>query len=195
MTDQLKVIIQERALKKRIKKLSEEISNDYQNKNPILVGILKGSFIFMADLTRRLKMPHQIDFLSVASYGSGKQASGVVRWLKDLSINIEGKHVIIVEDVIDSGLTLNYIRNNLQTRNPKSLKIVTLLNKKKKRNLKIPVKYVGFSIPDEFVVGYGLDYDEKYRNLPYIAQLMDSTPRPARGGDPSINSGSPCLRP
>ena len=178
MSDHLKITIQKRALKERIKKLAEEISNDYQNKNPVLVGILKGSFIFMADLTRQLKIPHQIDFISVASYGSGKQASGVVKWLKDLSINIEGKHVIIVEDVIDSGLTLNYIRNNLLTRNPKSLRIVTLLNKKKKRKIKIPVKYVGFSIPDEFVVGYGLDYDEKYRNLPYIAQLLDSTSSP-----------------
>jgi hypoxanthine phosphoribosyltransferase len=178
MLDQLKIIIKEEQLKKRIKKLADEISNDYKDKNPVLVGILKGSFIFMADLTRQLKMPHQIDFISVASYGSGKQASGVVKWLKDLSINIEGKHVIIVEDIIDSGLTLNYIRNNLLTRNPKSLKIVTLLNKKKKRKIKIPLKYVGFSIPDEFVVGYGLDYDEKYRNLPYIVQLMDSTSLP-----------------
>jgi hypoxanthine phosphoribosyltransferase len=178
MSDQLKVIIKEDQLKKRIKKLADEISNDYKDKNPVLVGILKGSFIFMADLTRQLKMPHQIDFISVASYGSGKQASGAVKWLKDLSINIEGKHVIIVEDIIDSGLTLNYIRNNLLTRNPKSLKIVTLLNKKKKRKIKIPLKYVGFSIPDEFVVGYGLDYDEKYRNLPYIVQLMDSTSLP-----------------
>jgi len=173
MTDQLKVIIRKRELKKRIKKLAYEISNDYRDKNPVLVGILKGSFIFMADLTRELQMPHEIDFISVASYGSGKCASGVVRWLKDLSINIEGKHVIIVEDIIDSGLTLNYIRNNLLTRKPKSLKIVTLLNKRRKRKIKTPLKYVGFPIPDEFVVGYGLDYDEKYRNLPYIAQLRN----------------------
>jgi hypoxanthine phosphoribosyltransferase len=176
MSEQLKIIIKKDELKKRIKKLASEITNDYTDKNPVLVGILKGSFIFMADLTRQLKIPHQIDFISVASYGSGKQASGVVKWLKDLSINIEGKHVIIVEDIIDSGLTLNYIRNNLLTRNPKSLKVVTLLNKKKKRKIKIPLKYVGFSIPDEFVVGYGLDYDEKHRNLPFIAQLPDSAP-------------------
>ena len=173
MTDHLKIIIQKRALKQRIKKLADEISNDYKDKNPVLVGILKGSFIFMADLTRELKIPHQIDFISVASYGSGKHASGVVRWLKDLSVNIEDKHVIVVEDIIDSGLTLDYIRNNLLTRKPKSLKIVTLLNKRKRREMKIPLRYVGFSIPDEFVVGYGLDYDEKYRNLPYIAQLRN----------------------
>jgi hypoxanthine phosphoribosyltransferase len=167
------VIIRKGELKKRIKKLASDISNDYRDKNPVLVGILKGSFIFMADLTRELQIPHEIDFISVASYGSGKHASGVVRWLKDLSINIEGKHVIIVEDIIDSGLTLNYIRNNLLTRKPKSLTIVTLLNKKRKRKIKIPLRYEGFSIPDEFVVGYGLDYGEKYRNLPYIAQLRN----------------------
>lgn len=173
MKDKLKIIIGKQALKEGVKELAHKISNDYKDKDPVLVGILKGSFIFMADLTRELQIPHEIDFISVASYGSGKCASGVVRWLKDLSINIEGKHVIIVEDIIDSGLTLNYIRNNLLTRNPKSLKIVTLLNKKRKRKIKIPLKYVGFSIPDEFVVGYGLDYDEKYRNLPYIAQLRN----------------------
>lgn len=167
------MIIRKGELKKRIKKLASDISNDYRDKNPVLVGILKGSFIFMADLTRELQIPHEIDFISVASYGSGKHASGVVRWLKDLSINIEGKHVIIVEDIIDSGLTLNYIRNNLLTRKPKSLTIVTLLNKKRKRKIKIPLRYEGFSIPDEFVVGYGLDYGEKYRNLPYIAQLRN----------------------
>jgi len=173
MASQLRVIIRKGELKKRIKKLASDISNDYRDKNPVLVGILKGSFIFMADLTRELQIPHEIDFISVASYGSGKHASGVVRWLKDLSINIEGKHVIIVEDIIDSGLTLNYIRNNLLTRKPKSLTIVTLLNKKRRRKIKIPLRYEGFSIPDEFVVGYGLDYGEKYRNLPYIAQLRN----------------------
>ncbi len=173
MTDKLKVIIKERELKKRIKKLGEEISRDYRDKNPVLVGILNGSFIFLADLIREIKIPHRIDFVSVASYGSGKQTSGAVLVLKDLSINIEGKHVIIVEDIIDSGLTLNYIRNNLLTRSPKSLKIVTLLNKRSRRKIKIPLKYTGFFIPDEFVVGYGLDYDGNYRNLPYIAQLSD----------------------
>ena len=173
MSNQLKIIIRKRELKRKIKQLASEISNDYRDKNPVLVGILKGSFIFMADLVRELQIPHEVDFISVASYGSGKHASGVVRWLKDLSINIEGKHVIIVEDIIDSGLTLNYIRNNLLTRNPKSLKIVTFLDKRRRRKLKIPLRYVGFPIPDKFVVGYGLDYDEKYRNLPYIAQLRN----------------------
>ena len=173
MKDKLKIIIGKQALKKGVKELAHKISNDYKDKDPVLVGILKGSFIFMADLVRELQIPHKVDFISVASYGSGKCASGMVRWLKDLSINIEDKHVIIVEDIIDSGLTLNYIRNNLLTRNPKSLKIVTLLNKRRRRKIKIPLRYVGFFIANRFVVGYGLDYNEKYRNLPYIAQLKE----------------------
>ncbi len=160
-------------MKDKVKELAARISSDYKNKNPVLVGILKGSFVFMADLVRQLHIPHEVDFIAVASYGSQMQASGVVRWLKDLGTNIEGRHVVIVEDIIDSGLTLNYIRNNLLTRNPKSLKIVTLLSKKKRRNRRIPLKYVGFSIPDKFVVGYGLDFGERYRNLPYIAELKD----------------------
>ena len=169
----METIISKEKLKRKVKNLATQISKDYKDRNPILVGILKGSFVFLADLIREIKIPHEIDFISVASYGSRKRASGVVRLLKDLSINIEGKDVIIVEDIIDSGLTLNYIRNNLQTRNPKSLEVVALLNKKKRRKVKIPLKYVGFSIPNNFVVGYGLDYDEQYRNLPYIAKLKD----------------------
>ena len=169
----METIISKEKLKRKVKDLASQISKDYKGKNPILVGILKGSFIFLADLIREIKISHQIDFISVASYGSRKKASGVVRLLKDLSINIKGKDVIIVEDIIDSGLTLNYIRNNLLTRGPKSLEVVTLLDKKKRRKVKIPVKYVGFSIPNSFVVGYGLDYDEQYRNLPYIAKFED----------------------
>ena len=166
----MKTLISKERLKIKVKELAFQISRDYKERNPILVGILKGSFVFLADLVREMKIPHQIDFISVASYGSRKKASGVVRLLKDLSTNIEGKDVIIVEDIIDSGLTLNYIRNNLLTRNPKSLEVVTLLDKKKRRKVKIPLKYVGFSIPNNFVVGYGLDFDEQYRNLPYIAK-------------------------
>jgi hypoxanthine phosphoribosyltransferase len=169
----LQTLISGERLKKKVKELALQISEDYKDKNPILVGILKGSFVFLADLTRELKISHQIDFVSVASYGSRKKASGVVRLLKDLSTNIEGKDVIIVEDIIDSGLTLNYIRNNLLTRNPRSLEVVTLLDKKKERKVKIPLKYAGFSIPDCFVVGYGLDYDEQYRNLPYVTKLEE----------------------
>ena len=171
MKEKLKIVIPKGALKQKVKQLATAISEDYKGKNPVLVGILKGSFIFMADLVRELKISHEVDFIAVASYGSSMRASGVVRWLKDLGTNIEGRHVVIVEDIIDSGLTLNYIRNNLLTRNPKSLRIVTLLNKKKSRSSRIPLKYVGFSIPDRFVIGYGLDYGERYRNLPYIAEL------------------------
>jgi hypoxanthine phosphoribosyltransferase len=173
MKHNVETLISEGRLKKRVKELAREISKDYSDKNPILVAILKGSFVFLADLIREMKIPHEIDFISVASYGSRKKASGVVRLLKDLSTNIEGKDVIIVEDIIDSGLTLNYIRNNLLTRNPKSLEVVALLDKKKRRKIKTPLKYVGFSIPNTFVVGYGLDYDEQYRNLPYIAELEE----------------------
>ncbi len=169
----LETLISRERLKKRVIQLALQISKDYEERNPILVGILKGSFVFLADLIREIRIPHQVDFISVASYGSRKKASGVVRLLKDLSTNIEGRDVIIVEDIIDSGLTLNYIRNNLLTRNPKSLEVVTLMNKKKRRKVEIPLKYVGFSIPNRFVVGYGLDYDEQYRNLPYVAKLEE----------------------
>ncbi len=169
----LETLISRERLKKRVIQLALQISKDYEERNPILVGILKGSFVFLADLIREIRIPHQVDFISVASYGSRKKASGVVRLLKDLSTNIEGRDVIIVEDIIDSGLTLNYIRNNLLTRNPKSLEVVTLMDKKKRRKVEIPLKYVGFSIPNRFVVGYGLDYDEQYRNLPYVAKLEE----------------------
>lgn len=174
MTDKLKIIIKKQELKRRIKKLGEEISRDYRDKDPVLVGILNGSFIFLADLVREMKIPHRLDFVSVKSYGDGTQSVGAVRVLKNLSINIEGKHVIIVEDIIDTGLTLDHIRKKLLTRNPKSLKIVTLLNKRSRRKKKVPLKYIGFFIPDEFVVGYGLDHAGNYRNLPYIARLLDS---------------------
>lgn len=164
-------IISQKELETKVQSLGRKISLDYKEKNPILVGILKGSFIFLADLVRRIHIPHEVDFISVASYGSGTQASGVVRWIKDLSVNIEGRNVIIIEDIVDTGLTLSYIKDNLLSRKPKSVTILTLLEKKQRRPKRIPIKYVGFKIPPDFVVGYGLDYDEKYRNLPYIAKL------------------------
>lgn len=166
-----KKIITNKRLKRKVTELGKKISKDYADRNPVLVGILKGSFIFLADLIRDLVIPHEIDFISVASYGSETEATGVVKLLKDLSINIRGRHVIIVEDIVDTGLTLNYIRKNLLTRSPKSLEILTLLDKKKRRKVSVPIKYVGFSIPGDFVVGYGLDYDEQYRNLPFIAKM------------------------
>jgi hypoxanthine phosphoribosyltransferase len=164
-------IITKTSLKQKVVELGRKISKDYANSNPVLVGILKGSFIFLADLIRELDIPHEIDFISVASYGSDTKATGVVKMLKDLSINIKGRHVIIVEDIVDTGLTLNYIRKNLLTRSPKSLEILTLLDKKKRRKVNVPLKYVGFSIPGDFVVGYGLDYGEQYRNLSFIAKM------------------------
>ncbi len=167
----LKKIIAHKKLKQRVAELGKKISKDYAQGNPVLVGILKGSFIFLADLVRELDIPHEIDFISVASYGSETEATGVVKLLKDLSINIEGRHVIIVEDIVDTGLTISYIRKNLLTRSPKSLEILTLLDKKKRRKVNVPLKYVGFSIPGDFVVGYGLDYGEQYRNLPFIARI------------------------
>jgi len=157
----------------RVRELGREISSDYKGLQPILVSILKGSFLFLADLTRAIDVPHEIDFLSVSSYGSSTQSSGVVRLLKDLGTNIEGRDVLVVEDIVDTGLTWQYIRKNLFTRNPSSLRIVTLLDKRGRRLVDVPVDYVGFVIPDRFVVGYGLDYMERYRNLPYIGALED----------------------
>jgi len=164
-------IISQKNLEKKVRQLGRQISANYKGKNPILVGILKGSFIFLADLVRQINIPHEVDFISVGSYGSSTQGSGVVRLIKDLSVNIVGRNVVIIEDIVDSGLTLKYIRDNLLSRKPKSVSILTLLEKKQRRPQRIPIKYVGFSIPSDFVVGYGLDYDEKYRNLPFIAKL------------------------
>ncbi|MCP4633973.1 MAG: hypoxanthine phosphoribosyltransferase [candidate division Zixibacteria bacterium] len=165
------ILIDEKQIQKRVIELATQINADYQNKNPILVGVLKGSFVFLADLVRKLNIPHQIDFLGVASYDGDVQSSGVVRLIADLSVNIESRHVIIVEDIIDTGITTDYIVKNLSTRNPASLEFVVLLDKKECRKVDIPVKYTGFEIPDQFVVGYGLDYNQQYRNLPYIARL------------------------
>ena len=163
------ILIKEDDIQRRVAELGEEISRDYEGKTPILVSVLKGGIIFLADLVRELNMLHEIDFMSVSSYNGGTESSGVVRILQDLSINIEGEDVIIVEDIVDSGLTLDYIRSILLARHPKTLRICTLLDKKPKREIDVPLDYVGFEIPDAFVIGYGLDYDQKYRNLPYIA--------------------------
>jgi len=167
----VKIIIPKRELKKRVKELGAKISKDYAGKELILIGILKGSFIFLADLIRQIKIPHEVDFIAVASYGQEIEGSGAVRLIKDLSANIEGKNVIIIEDIVDTGLTLNFIRKNLLLRNPKSLEIVTLLDRKERRKVLVPIKYIGFVVPNEFVVGYGLDLGERYRNLPYIAKV------------------------
>ncbi len=173
--ERIELLIPGSKIEARVKELGREISSDYQGMKPILVSILKGSFLFLADLTRAIDVPHEIDFLSVSSYGSSTQSTGVVRLLKDLGTNIGDRDVLVVEDIVDTGLTWRYIRDNLLIRRPSSLRIVTLLDKRERRIVDVPVDYVGFVIPDRFVVGYGLDYQERYRNLPYIGALDDSS--------------------
>jgi len=167
-----RTLISEVQIKQRVRELADDISRDYKGKIPTLVSILKGGIIFLTDLMRDLTVLHEIDFMSVSSYDSGMETTGVVRILADLSRNIEGKDVIIVEDIVDSGLTLDYIRHILLARHPRSLKICTLLDKKARRLVEVPIDYIGFEIPNEFVIGYGLDYQEKYRNLPYVAIMV-----------------------
>ncbi|MGB4668314.1 MAG: hypoxanthine phosphoribosyltransferase, partial [bacterium] len=162
------ILIDQEQLQQRIQELGAEISRDYQGKELHLICVLKGAVLFLADLARNLTVPVSFDFMAVSSYGASTESSGVVRILKDLEESIEGKDVLIVEDIIDSGLTLHYLYQNLHSRKPASLEICTLLDKPDRRRVDVPVKYCGFSIPDRFVVGYGLDFAEKYRNLPYI---------------------------
>lgn len=163
--DLTEILITEEQIRSRIAELSREIERDYAGKDVLLVGVLKGAVMVMADLSRELKIPVTMDWMAVSSYGSGTQSSGVVRILKDLDTDLEGKTVLIVEDIIDSGLTLSWLLSNLRSRNPDSIEIFTLLRKPEAARVEIDVKYVGFDIPNKFVVGYGLDYAERYRNL------------------------------
>ncbi|HHW71044.1 MAG TPA: hypoxanthine phosphoribosyltransferase [Clostridiales bacterium] len=165
------ILIDEETLIKRVKELGAEITEDYRGKNLILIGILKGAVIFMSDLSKEIKLPLAMDFMAVSSYGASTHSSGVVRILKDLDAEIEGKDVLIVEDIVDTGLTLHYLQSNLLSRKPNSLKICCCLDKPSRRKVPVDIDYVGFEIPDEYVVGYGLDYNERYRNLPYISIL------------------------
>ena len=165
------VLIDEGALRQRIEELGEEISADYDGREVLLVGVLKGAVFFMADLMRQLSLPCEIDFMAISSYGDGTDSSGVVRILKDLDSNITDRHVLILEDIIDTGLTLSYLMRNLGAREPASLEVCALLVKHGRRETDVPVKYVGFEIPNRFVVGYGLDFGERYRNLPHVAVL------------------------
>jgi len=165
------VLIDEESLQRRIGELGEEISNDYAGRDLLLVGVLKGAVFFLADLMRQLTVPCEIDFMAISSYGASTDSSGVVRILKDLDINIEGRHVLVVEDVIDSGLTLSYLIRNLEARGPATLEICALLTKPARREIDVPVRYIGFEIPNRFVIGYGLDFAERYRNLPYVGVL------------------------
>jgi hypoxanthine phosphoribosyltransferase len=166
-----KILIEEDAVRVRVAELGAEISVDYATKDLLLVGVLKGAVFFMADLMRHLTIPCEVDFMAISSYGASTDSSGVVRILKDLDINIEGRDVLVVEDIIDSGLTLSYLIRNLESRNPASLEICTLLAKPERREINVHVRYTGFEIPNEFVIGYGLDFGERYRNLPYVAVL------------------------
>jgi hypoxanthine phosphoribosyltransferase len=166
------VLIDRKRVQARVAELAAEISRDYAGMDGLLlVCVLKGAVMFLSDLSRQLTIPHAIDFMAVSSYGASTESSGIVRILMDLETSILDRHVLVVEDIIDSGRTLDYITRNLSTRNPASLKICTLLDKKERRVLPIPVDYVGFEIPDEFVIGYGLDFAELYRNLPFIGVL------------------------
>jgi len=169
----MNILLEKDTLYSRVVEIADQINEDYQNKNPVLVGILKGAFVFMADLIRNINIPVEVDFLCIASY-DGKDSSGVVRLSNDLSINIEDRDVIVVEDIIDSGRTISFIMDNLSTRRPRSIGVCTLLNKKEDRMVDVPLAYVGFNIPSVFVVGYGLDYENQYRNLPYIGVLDGS---------------------
>lgn len=165
------ILITEGDLRTRVAELAAEINQDYADRPVVLVGILKGAFIFLADLCRQLTIPVSFDFMAVSSYGSGTKSCGVVRILKDLDTDITGKDVIIIEDIIDSGLTLNYLHKSLRARQPASLEICSLIRKPETDKVHLEAKYVGFSIPNEFVVGYGLDYAQQFRNLPYVARL------------------------
>lgn len=166
-----RILIGSEDIQRRVSELGREISVDYKDSTPILISVLKGGVVFVADLMRRLSIPHEIDFLGVSSYQGGTTSSGIVRIQQDLTRAISDRDVILIEDIVDTGYTLNYLLESLQIRKPRSLKICALLNKADAREKEVPLGYVGFDIPNEFVIGYGLDYDEKYRNLPFIGVM------------------------
>ncbi len=166
------ILVQPDQLKERVRSLGAQISADYEGRDLLLVGVLKGATFFLADLMRNITAPCELDFMALASYGSQTDSSGVVRILKDLDAPIEGRDVLIVEDIVDSGLTLQYLLRNLGARDPASLEVCSLLTKPERRKADVPIKYVGFEIPNRFAIGYGLDYAERWRNLPYVASLV-----------------------
>jgi hypoxanthine phosphoribosyltransferase len=165
------VVVEADRLQQRVSELGAEISRDYEGRDLFMMGVLKGAVFFLADLMREVHVPCELDFMAVSSYGSLTDSSGVVRILKDLDSSIEGKDVLIVEDIVDSGLTLNYLLRNLRGRKPRSLEVCALLVKPARRKVELPIRYVGFEIPNRFVVGYGLDLDQRHRNLPYVAAI------------------------
>ena len=171
MDDVLEVMITEEEIRNKVAELGAQISRDYAEKNLVMVSVLKGSVVFMADLMRAITVPAEIDFMCVSSYGSGTKTSGQVQILKDISNDLTGKDVLIVEDILDSGVTLSYLSKLIMARNPSSMRLCTLLDKPDRRQAEVTVDYTGFVIPDEFVIGYGVDYAERYRNLPFIGTL------------------------
>ena len=170
------VVVSEDELQSRIRDLGKQITADYEDRPPLLVGVLKGAFVFMSDLSRAIDLPVEFDFMAVSSYGSATRSSGVVRILKDLDLDLTDRHVLIVEDIVDSGLTLAYLRKNLAARGPATMEVCALLVKEGLQRVELDLKYVGFTIPPQFVVGYGLDVGERFRNLPYIAEYAGSEP-------------------
>jgi hypoxanthine phosphoribosyltransferase len=182
------VVIAEEELRQRVRELGAEISRDYADRTPVLVSVLKGSFIFLADLVRSITIPVNVDFMAITRYGAGKRG-GVVRIEKDLDLAITGRDVLFVEDIVDTGLTLGYLVRNLQAREPAGLAVCTLLDRHARRLVNLPIRYRGFEVPDLFLVGYGLDHLERYRNLPYLGALPDDE----KGSAPAV--GSPAIRP
>jgi hypoxanthine phosphoribosyltransferase len=172
------ILVAAEDLNRRVKELADQISEDYADKDLLLIGVLKGAVFFVSDLMRHLDIPVEVDFMAVASYGSATRSSGVVRILKDLDAAIDGRDVLIVEDIVDSGLTLQYLLRNRAGRNPRSLEVCALLIKPERRKVDLQTRYVGFEIPDRFAIGYGLDHAERYRNLPYVAALAQPSPGP-----------------
>jgi hypoxanthine phosphoribosyltransferase len=172
------IVVSEKDLQRRIAELGAEITEDYRGRAPLLVGVLKGAFVFMSDLARAIDLPVEFDFMAVASYGTATKTSGVVRILKDLDLDLTARHVLVVEDIVDSGLTLSYLRRNLLARNPASLEVCALLVKEGMQRTNPDLAYTGFRIPPEFVVGYGLDVGERYRNLPYVCVYNEQPPAP-----------------
>jgi hypoxanthine phosphoribosyltransferase len=167
------ILVQQDELRHRVRELAKEISAAYEGRDLFLVGVLKGAVFFLSDLMRHLEVPCEVDFMAVASYGSSTDSSGVVRILKDLDASIEGREVLIVEDIVDSGLTLSYLLRTLKAREPASLEVCALLTKPERRKVELPIRWVGFEIPNRFAIGYGLDHSERFRNLPYVAVLSD----------------------
>lgn len=188
--DMAEILISEQQLAARVAELGAQITADYDGKRLLLLGVLKGAVVFLVDLARQIQLSLEIDFMAISSYGASTKSSGIVRILKDLEESVEGQHILVVEDIVDSGLTLDYLLRTLAARGPASVKVCGLLVKERTRELSIPVDYVGFTIPDKFVVGYGLDFAEKYRNLPYIGVLRPELYAEPAAAEPADNDAT-----